>query len=402
MCNGLECALSLVADSDKEQITDVMSDIIVIGAGINGMLLSRELAATGARVRLIDAGMVGKEASWAGGGIVSPLYPWRYSTSITALATWAQHFYPQLVKDLLHETGIDAEYQQSGLMMLDAADKDEALSWARVNQRSMREVDGQYCYEREPGLAAGFEQGLWMPDVGNIRNPRLCQALKASLDANPAVEILENSTVREIKECGGRVTSVLVDSISDSRVLEADIFIVASGAWSRQLLLSLTDEVTIEPVKGQMLLFKFDRPPIKSILLHNGHYLIPRKDGYVLVGSTLEYVGFNKEATSDAQASLRDSAKHILPEIEDKVVCGQWAGLRPGTKDGVPYIGLVEPFSNLYINAGQFRNGLVLAPASARLLVDIICQRRPIIDPRPYSLSNRVDRASQDGCTLTR
>ncbi len=371
-----------------------MSDIIVIGAGINGLLLSRELVATGARVRLIEAGSVGKEASWAGGGIVSPLYPWRYSTSITALATWAQQFYPRLVKDLMQETGIDAEYQQSGLMMLDAADKDEALSWAEVNQRSMMEVDRQYCYEREPGLALGFTQGLWMPDVGNVRNPRLCQALKASLDANPSIEILENSPVREIRENSGRVTSVLVDSITGSQVLEADTFVIASGAWSRQLLSGITSEVMIEPVKGQMLLFKFNRPPIKSILLHNGRYLIPRKDGHVLVGSTLEYVGFNKEATSDAQSSLRDSASRILPEIENKVVCGQWSGLRPGTKDGVPYIGAVEPLSNLFINAGQFRNGLVLAPASARLLADIICQRTPIVDPAPYSLSNRLNRGS--------
>lgn len=369
-----------------------MSDVVVIGAGINGLLLSRELAAAGARVKLVEAGKVGKEASWAGGGIVSPLYPWRYKPAITALASWAQKFYPELVFQLSEETGMDVEYQQSGLLMLDAEDKDEALLWARSNNQSMEQVSSDRCYEQESGLAPGFAGGLWMREVGNIRNPRLCQALKRSLEINPAVEIIEDSPVCGLEIASENIKSIQVKSAEGMSRLQGDSFVVTAGAWSRQLLktLNLELELAIEPVKGQMLLYKFEKPPINSILLFDGRYLIPRKDGHVLVGSTLEYLGFNKETTVDARTSLQDSASRILPEIKDRSPTGQWAGLRPGTKDGVPYIGAIEPYSNFFINAGQFRNGLVLAPASARLLSDIICQRQTIIDPTPYALSGRA------------
>ncbi len=134
-----------------------------------------------------------------------------------------------------------------------------------------------------------------------------------------------------------------------------------------------------------MLLFKAKPGVLDRVVLQNGRYLIPREDGRILVGSTLEFKGFDKETTEEAYQSLYQSALSIMPGLADFPVEKQWAGLRPGSPSGVPYIGKIPQFENLYINAGHFRNGLVLSPASCRLATDLLLEREPIIDPAAYS-----------------
>jgi glycine oxidase len=170
--------------------------------------------------------------------------------------------------------------------------------------------------------------------------------------------------------------------------------VICAGAWSAEVLKNLSAPLKIEPVKGQMLLFKFKQQPIASILLHGGRYLIPRRDGHMLIGSTLEYRGFDKSPTPAAKQSLLDSAYKILPMLKRHKPVAQWSGLRPAAPEGIPFIGKLEGFENLYINAGQFRNGLVLAPASARLLADELLGGTPILDPRPYRPGARTNEAS--------
>ncbi|MCH7817321.1 MAG: glycine oxidase ThiO [Proteobacteria bacterium] len=366
-----------------------MSDFLIVGGGINGLLLARKLAAADADVVLLDQGRCGKEASWAGGGIISPLYPWRYQSAVTALASWAQEFYPQLVAELVEETGIDPELRRSGLLMLAAEDAAAARRWAVRNRYKMETIDAAAIYQAEPQLARGFESGLWMPDVANVRNPRLNQALVASLSSRPNVTIREQCQVIGFSSHGNRVSGIKVILNNERGELEADIVVVCAGAWSNKVLQFLGLSVEIEPVKGQMLLFKFEQQPIKSILLNQGRYLIPRIDGHLLAGSTLEHCGFDKTATETAKQSLLQSAYKLLPMLKQHEIVGQWAGLRPGAPQGIPYIGKLDNFENLYVNAGHYRNGLVLAPASARLLADCLLGNEPIIDPAPYLPANR-------------
>jgi len=167
--------------------------------------------------------------------------------------------------------------------------------------------------------------------------------------------------------------------------IRASYVVVAAGAWSADVLREYGVVADVVPVRGQMLLVRGDAGLLSQILLYEGHYLIPRRDGHILIGSTIEHVGFDKSTTTEAAEILRQSAYEMLPELGKYPVVMQWAGLRPGTLDGVPYIGEVPGAAGLYVNTGHFRNGVTLAPASVRLLVDLMTERSPIVDPVPYA-----------------
>jgi len=358
-------------------------DFLVIGGGVIGMLTARELAAAGASVTVVERGLCGGEASWAGGGIVSPLYPWRYEDPVTALASRAQAAYPTLITALKRETGIDSEFECSGLVMLDAGDEARALDWAARHQCPMQLWTQPGIAERLPRLATGFSRALWMPEVANVRNPRLGQALRESLRLDSRVVLRENTSVKALQMAAdGRVNGVEVDGGAQ---ISAGATLICAGAWSADLGRLAGLELPVAPVKGQMLLYRLPERWLQHIVLHEGRYLIPRRDNHLLVGSTLEHKGFDKQCTQEALFSLRESAISILPALAGLPVLRQWAGLRPGAPAGVPLIGALPTVTGLYINAGHYRNGLVLAPASARLMADLLLGRRSLIDPAPYS-----------------
>lgn len=358
--------------------------VVIIGAGVMGLMTARELAKAHCDVVLLERMKVGQEASWAGGGIVSPLYPWRYSAPVTALASAAQLAYPALADELVLETGIDPEFTRSGLLMLDAEDARDAEAWAAINQHMLLPWPASYLQQRLPGLASHWRGGLWMPEIANIRNPRLLKALRRSLEMMRVVIHEQVEIVRWHKEASGRVMAV---STEDGRQFDADVFVICSGAWSRQVLDAYGGQgVSVRPVRGQMLLYKLAPGELPCIVMAEGRYVIPRRDGHVLCGSTLEEAGFDKSTTMQARRSLMASAGRLWPALMGREPLAHWAGLRPGAPNGIPFIGPVPDSENLWMNAGQFRNGLVLAPASARLLADQLLGRETGLDARPYQL----------------
>jgi glycine oxidase len=338
--------------------------VVIVGGGVIGLLTAFNLASEGQRVVLLDRSGVGQEASWAGGGIVSPLYPWRYSPAVTALAHWSQDFYPQLGERLFAATGIDPQVHVTGLYWLDLDDQDDAV----------------------PVLGSGFSRAIYMADVANVRNPRLVKSLKAALLAMP------NVTLHEHCEVGGfiRDGECIVGVNSSAGEIRGDQVVLAAGAWSGELLKTLGLKLPVEPVKGQMILYKCAEDFLSSMVLAKGRYAIPRRDGHILVGSTLEREGFDKTPTDAALESLKASAVALIPELADAEVVGHWAGLRPGSPEGIPYIGEVPGFAGLWLNCGHYRNGLVLAPASCRLFVDVMLGREPVVDPLPYAPAGRL------------
>ncbi len=354
-------------------------DCLIVGGGLIGMLCARELASEGAKVRLVDKSVPGREASWAGGGILSPLYPWRYPPAVTALARWSQQRYADFARQLRDETGVDPEWERSGLLILDEDEPAKALQWARENGVVVEKLDTDAVQACEPALAPRWPAVLWLPQVAQLRNPRLLRALKRSL-AQRKIDVAEHVSVERLITAGNRVTGV---ETATGRMM-ADRVVLTAGAWSSALVPGL--QRTIEPVQGQIIAFKTAPGLVRRIVLNEGYYVIPRRDGLVLAGSTLEYRGFDKAVTAEACQRLQREASRMIPALADVGVEYHWAGLRPGSPSGIPCIGEHPRIQGVFINTGHFRNGVVTALASVRLLTDLIVGRKPIVIPEPYDI----------------
>lgn len=370
-----------------DQMMAKQQQVVIVGGGVIGLLTAYNLASEGQGVTLLERGGLGQESSWAGGGIVSPLYPWRYSQAVTALAHWSQDFYPQLAQRLFAATGVDPEVHTTGLYWLDLDDEADALAWADREGRPLSKVDVSAAHDAVPVLGGGYAQAIYMADVANVRNPRLVKSLKAALLALPNVTIYEQCDVSGFVLGDDRVVGV---NTATGQVL-GDQVVLAAGAWSGQLLGTLGLGLPVEPVKGQMILYKCASDFLSSMVLAKGRYAIPRRDGHILIGSTLEHEGFDKTPTDIALESLKASAVELIPALADAEVVGHWAGLRPGSPEGIPFIGEVPGFKGLWLNCGHYRNGLVLAPASCQLFADLLLARAPIIDPAPYAPAGRLN-----------
>lgn len=357
-----------------------MSDILVIGGGIIGLLTARELTEAGANVTLVEMGETGRESSWAGGGIVSPLYPWRFADSLNRLVAWSQAEYPVLCTRVKEETGIDPEYLKTGLLVLDPEEQAEAETWAETHGAILEVVGPDRLGDIEPGLGIHPGTALLMPHVAQVRNPRLTKALRRSLDKRIAVR--EQEEVVELLVEDGRTAGAR----TAKGTIAADQVVICTGAWTAKVLEQLGRSPDIQPVRGQMILFYAKPGQVRHVTLYRDRYVIPRKDGRVLIGSTLERAGFDKATTAEAKEELYRAGVEMFPLLKRTPIEDHWAGLRPGSPSGIPYIGAYPTVEGLYVNAGHFRNGVVSGPASARLVADLMLGRQPILDPTPYGL----------------
>ncbi len=361
-------------------------DILIIGGGISGLLVARELQMAGREVKIIDKSTTGREASWAGGGILLPIYPWRQARAISELVIKSLQSYPELSRELHKATGIDPEWHPCGMLIVSNPDYDAAVAWCRIYNVIYQDAPKSML----KNLDAENDKPLWLPNIAQARNPRLLKSLKAYLTLR-GVDFIENADILKMDIENRRVRSI---NISGQELIPNHV-VVCAGTWSGQLLRTWLPhsscQLPIQPVRGQMLLFNAKPETLNHMILSGDQYLIPRQDGKILAGSTVEQAGFEKVTTKEAKEDLYRFATGLLPDLKNYPICAHWAGLRPGSPEGIPYIGPHPDVDNLSINAGHFRNGLVMGPASASLLADLILERTPQVDPKPYAVDRKPE-----------
>ena len=340
-----------------------MKSSLVIGAGAMGLATASALLRQGREVTILERGSVGRESSWAGGGILSPLCPWDYPDEVTRLALRGMSLFGDVAAAMHRATGIDPEYLRSGMLVLPPFDVHGAMKWCAAHDVQAERRD----------------DGLLLPEVAQVRNPRLLQSQRAWVEKLGG-RIIEQCEVRAIVQGSGQVGHLATSQGNFS----ADDYIVTAGAWSKVLLGEYALQAEIKPIRGQMLLFKFDRPPLPHIVLQNDFYLIPRRDGHLLAGSTREDVGFDKSTTEDARAMLLQKAAALLPALRGMPIIQHWAGLRPASPGNVPTIGRHPHLANLYINSGHFRYGVTMSPAAVEVLMNTMDGTPQPFDVSPY------------------
>lgn len=347
----------------------------VVGGGIMGLLTAKALSETGESVALFDRSAFGSESSWAGGGIISPLYPWRYPDSITALASQAQHLYPGLCHELHERTGIDPQFRRCGLAMGDVFDAAEAVAWAKQNAKPFSLQSGVI-----DSSTIELPEWLVFPEISQVRTPRLLAALVSYLREKENVTLQANCIVEAVKS-----ESTYCQLQTNRGAFCAEKVALTTGAWTNNLF----PKADIAPVKGQMIMFGPIEHQLKKIVLVGGRYLIPRVDGRIIVGSSLERSDFKNLPEQHQAEELEKWAQDVMPELQGKARTKHWSGLRPFRND-VPLIDYVDEHRRLLVNAGHFRNGVVLAPASSRLACSLFLEQEPDLATEPYSLMNAL------------
>ncbi len=338
--------------------------ILIAGGGLIGLMTAWYARRAGYAVTLFEADRVARGASWAGGGVLWPIYPWRYPASVQTAAAAGAALYPALCRELHAATGIDCELRRTGAVILDAEEQERARDWAAETGHAHSAWGATDIDRYLPG--SQHRQGFWLPGVAQVRNPRLGRALAAA-SAMAGADIREHCAVKRVQNGADG----FLGFETAHGFVRGEVGVVATGAWAGDVP-GARANAEIRPVKGQMLLLRGRPGALPHILVHDGCYAIPRADGRILIGSTVEESGFDASPTAAGRQFLVAAAAALHAPLADLPVEAHWAGLRPAAPNGEPIVGPVPGCPGVFVNTGHFRNGVACAPAAGQALVRAI------------------------------
>lgn len=387
---------------DRRVSATARDDVIVVGGGVIGISIAESLAGEGFRVRVLEAEAVGSGASGAAAGMLAPLSEASSDGPLLRLGLESLARFDSLCSRLKDETGIDPELEASGLMRLARSESAwAALETKRMQLAARQEpdewplhpvlewIDAQTLRSEEPELCDGILGALHSPLECHLRPPLLVRALEASARAR-GVEVETGVRAMRLRHEGDRIVGV--ESSAGRR--DAGSVIVAAGPWSPGLFEASSiggGRLAVEPVRGQILSLGAPLPATQSIIWTEDVYLVPKRDGSWIVGATEERVGFDRRVTAAGIRWLLDRAIAVFPALRDASFGRAWAGLRPVSRDGTPWIGRVPGWKNLYLAAGHGRNGVLLAPITAERIRDDLLGKSHMLASDPFSPSRAFD-----------
>ena len=380
-------------------------DAIVVGGGLIGCLAARALADDGRRVTVFERGAeLGRKASTAAAGMLSPQMEWaedllvegahdlaRRTDAMLDLGIAARGRWPAFAAALEAETGRRLHYRDEGTLVVALTDVEAAELEARARTQRRRGLRAEWLepgrvQDLEPGISGGAVGALYIPDDRQVDPLPLMAAAGEALAARAGVRIETGMTVRAILSAGGRVRGVAIEggSAGEGGTAEAELVVLAAGAWSAGVA-GLPRPLAVRPVKGQMAALRPAAMPIRHVVGGRGAYCVPRDDGRIVVGATVEDAGFDERVDPAAVEALIRAAAAAVPALAAAPVESRWSGLRPGTGDDLPILGEDPELAGLLYATGHYRNGILLAPLTAEIVAALARGENPPVDTTPFS-----------------
>lgn len=358
------------------------TNVIVVGGGVMGCGIALRLRQAGARVTVLERSIPGAEASSAAGGILAPQMEAEGPGPFLELCLRSRALYPEFAAELRALTGVDVDYLPSGLLHLafdeaGARRLEATVEWQRTLDLRAELLGPAEVRALEPQLSPQVVAAARFPDDHQVDNRLLTRAL--SMAAARVGATFQTGYVRGVVEENGRVVGVDLDG----ETLRADAVVIAAGSWSGLVRGVSVDPRVVRPARGQMVQLQTRLPLFSHVLFSDKGYVIPRADGRVIAGSTLELVGFEKNVTAEGLHRVLALAMELCPALASAPVQETWAGLRPYTEDHLPILG-AGPLPGLFLATGHFRNGILLAPITARLMAQAVLGETPSLDLAPF------------------
>jgi glycine oxidase len=371
------------------------SDVAIIGGGIMGSAVALRLCQRGIGVTVIERGIPGAEASSAAAGILGPQMEAEGPGPLLELGLKSRALYPALAAELRELTGIDVGYDRSGVLMVAFDEAGEAAlsarrAWQLGRGLRVESLSGEAARAREPALAPAVRAALAFNDDAQVVARELARAFSQAA-AGAGARFLTGRYVRRVLTDQGAVTGVELDGDT----LPAKVVVVAAGSWSGLVEGAGVPPAVVRPARGQLVSIETRPPLFRHVVSAPGGYLVPRRDGTVLAGSTVEMAGFRKEVTVGGLAAILTLARTVIPALADAPVTGSWSNFRPFTEDHLPVLGATG-VRGLVLATGHFRNGILLAPITAQAIAELIATGQAPIDLAPFAIERFAMRTTWD------
>jgi glycine oxidase len=352
-------------------------DVIVIGAGAIGTSIGYQLAKAGIKVMIFDRGQVGREATGASAGMIMAHHDRDTPEPFAALSRESARLFAALAEELMDRTGLDIGYRRIGQLQLafDEVEEHELRAkraWEVERGLIVPWLDRGSALDLEPALNPTIRAGIYHADDHQVLPLAFAQALaRAAADLGAVVR--EGAAIDRLLVEGDRVVGVALGG----ETVRADEVVIANGAWAAGWSTALGMAIPVRPVRGQIVALRTRATALRHMISAADGYALARPDGSAIVGTTVEEVGFDSRPTAAGIVRLLERALRFAPRLAEATFTGAWAGLRPGTPDGMPLIGRVAPWHGVTLAAGHFRNGILLAPITGELVADLLARRRP-------------------------
>ena len=371
------------------------SDVAIIGGGIMGCAVALRLCQRGIGVTVIERGIPGAEASSAAAGILGPQMEAEGPGPLLELGLKSRALYPALAAELRELTSIDVGYDRSGVLAVAFDEAGEAAlssrrAWQLARGLRVDSLSGEAARALEPALGPAVRAALAFNDDAQVVARDLARAFSQAAAAAGA-RFLTGRYVRRVLVDNGAVTGVELDG----DVLPAGVVVVAAGSWSGLVEGAGVSPAVVRPARGQLVSIETRPPLFRHVVSAPGGYLVPRRDGTVLAGSTLEMAGFRKEVTVGGLAAILTLARTVIPALADAPVTGSWSNFRPFTEDHLPVLGATA-VRGLVLATGHFRNGILLAPITAHAIAELIATGKAPMDLAPFAIDRFAMRTTWD------